>query len=732
MHQSGIAGKMNPDSRSTPGEQQMIPPTIDDMMQMNYPGNVQVSPDGQWVLFTVLQAVGNAYYPRLFKAKSDGSEVYLVSPEGEPIKTFAKNPQWSPKGDLFSFVSKGNIWVSSFEGSRSWQVTFTETVVTSYQWAPDGRSMAFVSTQPLSEAQKQMQRTARRVDDIRLRVRHLYVTSGIEPSGGKKVKARLIRTPGSILTFDWSPDGQSIVLSHVKSSAVADQWLAKLSVVDLKTEAIKPLDHGSGHHYQAIYSPDGKWIAYSTDPPERRCQRVGAVMVVSASGGKPRQLASTPDQNPELLGWSADGESIYVTEHYRTLSGLYSVPFDGRPVRTITQEHRLADVHLNSLRTVLGFTSEGNTHPLEVYVAKVDEGADFSLSRVSSLNQQVLRRLLPRQELIRWQSDSLEIEGILTYPFGFVKGKRCPLIVMPHGGPADVSLQVFPVRPNMFCRAMWADAGYAVLEPNFRGSRGYGPEFRLALIGDLGGKEFGDIMAGVDRVIDMGVADPEQLGIVGGSYGGYLAAWAPTQTDRFKVAIVSAGLTNMASHAGTAEVEHLVVDYLDDKTLSGELVRERSPVHQIQRVNNTKYLILHGEEDTKVPVGQAYELYRALKRHGKSAQMIVYPGAGHTSFYPSQNLHRMQTAVAWANSCIRSIIEGSSLGVGVDSMPSWITDPASIYPATRPSISEVNQSTRAGQIKISSVRISAAAASNSNSQNALAAESASRRQARLR
>jgi dipeptidyl aminopeptidase/acylaminoacyl peptidase len=727
-----IFGKMNPESRSIPGDQKMIPPTIDEMMHMSFPGNVQVSPDGQWVLFTVRQAVGNAYYFRLFKAKADGSEVYLVvSPRGDLSKTSTTNPQWSPNGCLFSFVSKGNIWVRSLEDSRSWQVTFTEPGVTSYRWAPDGRSIAFVSTHPVSEAQEQRQRTARRIDDDRLKVCHLYVTSGIDPSGSKNVKARLVRTPGSILGFNWAPDSRSIAFSHVKSSAVADAWLADLSIVDLKTEAIRPLVHGPGHHFQAIYSPDGEWIAYSTDPPERRFQRAGAVMVVPASGGKPRQLASTPDQNPALLGWSADGKSIYVTECHRTLSGLYSVPFDGTPVRTITQEHRLAGIHLNSSRTVLGFTSEGLTDPPEVYIANVNEEAGFSPSRVSTLNQHVLRRLLPRQELIRWQSDRLEIEGILTYPFGFVKGKRCPLIVMPHGGPAASSTQAFPVKPNMFCRAMWADAGYAVLEPNFRGSLGYGPEFRLALIGDLGGKEFGDIMAGVDHVIDMGVADPEQLGIVGGSYGGYLAAWAPTQTDRFKLAIVSAGMTNMTSFAGTADVGNLVIDYLDDKTLSGRLVWERSPVQQVQKVSNTKYLILHGEADPRVPVGQGYELYRALERHGKSAQMFVYPGEGHTSYHhPHQQLHRMQTVVAWANRWIRSIIDGPSLRV--DGTPQWITDPASIRPATGPSISELNQSTRTSQVKISTIKIPNTAASHSKPKNALVGESHSRRGSRPR
>jgi fermentation-respiration switch protein FrsA (DUF1100 family) len=249
----------------------------------------------------------------------------------------------------------------------------------------------------------------------------------------------------------------------------------------------------------------------------------------------------------------------------------------------------------------------------------------------------------------------MEIEGLITYPLGFVRGEKYPFVTMLHGGPKGVSSQNFPARPGPASQALWAGNGYAVSEPNFRGSSGYGEQFRSAIVGDFGGAEFRDIMTGIDQVIEMDVADPEQLVIFCGSYGGYLAAWAPTQTDRFKAAITYGGVSNLFSFAGTTHLARFTEEYLNDRTLSTKLPRERSPVHQIRRVKGTSYLILHGETDRTSPVTQAYELYGALKRNGLFSELIVYPNAGHTtySYSPQQLADVMLTALAWANRFIR-------------------------------------------------------------------------------
>src|SRR6185503_4386798 len=234
-----------------------------------------------------------------------------------------------------------------------------------------------------------------------------------------------------------------------------------------------------------------------------------------------------------------------------------------------------------------------------------------------------------------------------TYPLNYEAGKRVPLLLQVHGGPMGVFLQGYEATPSLYPNAVFASRGYAILQPNPRGSSGYGKAFRYANYKDWGGGDYRDIMAGVDHVIAMGVADADRLGVMGWSYGGYMTSWIVTQTEQFKAASVGAGVTNLASFTGTADIPGFLPDYLGAQPWENlELYRSRSAVINAGQVK-TPTLVQHGEADVRVPVSQGYEFYNALKQQGVPTRMLLLPRQPHGPNEPKIMLKVMQSNLEW-------------------------------------------------------------------------------------
>jgi dipeptidyl aminopeptidase/acylaminoacyl peptidase len=302
-------------------------------------------------------------------------------------------------------------------------------------------------------------------------------------------------------------------------------------------------------------------------------------------------------------------------------------------------------VSLGARRTKFGFAWETMTKAPEAYVSAVEPFKPVAVSRV---NAGLPDAPLGRTEVIRWKSaDGLAVEGLLTYPAGFKKGKRYPLLLVVHGGPMGVFTQSYLGSAGHYPLAAFASKGYAVLRANVRGSSGYGKKFRHANYNDWGGGDFKDLMAGVDHVIGLGVADPKRLGVMGWSYGGYMTSWIITQTKRFKAASVGAGVTNLMSFTGTADIPSFLPDYFGGEFWDKfDTYRPHSPMFHVKGVK-TPTLIQHGERDERVPLGQGKELYNALKRQGCTTKMVVYPRSPHGLQEPRLLLDCMKRNLEW-------------------------------------------------------------------------------------
>ncbi len=631
------------------------------MVQGKRIGTVQVSPDGQRVAFAVRQTVveggKSEYLWHIYLAKADGSQAFQLTQGTRSCD----NPQWSPDGSRIAFLSsrsgQKNIWIIPVDGGEARQLSDDRGGVSSFKWSPDGRWLAYTALEPSTKAEDKAskEKNDAKVVDENIKMVRLHVMAA-DLDGPRK--SRLL-TPGAYsvgsegragrAVFDWAPDSKTLVFSHTRTPWPEDWTSADLSLVDLASAQVKPLVGTKAAEHSPLFSPDGRTIAYvaSDDPPT--WAGTGRIQVIPAAGGSPRPLADTFDsfgRYSDLVGWSADSTRLYFTEVQGTVSKLAAMPLQGPPVAIPIPPGMISgSMFLNASRTRIGFSWETCAQPPEAYVSPVDNFAPVAVSRV---NQDLSRLPLGRTEVIRWpSSDGLEIEGLLTYPVGYSQGKKYPLLLVIHGGPMGVFTQSFLGAPGPYPLAAFAARGYVILRANVRGSSGYGKKFRYANYGDWGGLDYRDLMTGVDHLIARGLADPDRLGVMGWSYGGFMTSWVITQTRRFQAASVGAGVTNLMSFTGTADIPSFLPDYFGGEFWDKlEAYRTHSAMFHVKGVC-TPTLIQHGERDERVPLSQGQELYNALKRQGCPVKMVVYPRTPHGVEEPRLLLDCLNRNLDW-------------------------------------------------------------------------------------
>lgn len=635
--------------------------TPEQMLQMKRVGMVVPSPDGTAVAYTVRQAIVDAnrseYLTQIFVARADGSQRRQLTRSN----VSSDSPRWSPDGKQIAFLSARSgrqaIWVIPVDGGEAELLVEMRTPVQSFAWSPDGRWIALTAIDPPSAPEEMAARAKAdvRVLDESEKYSRLYVV----PTQGDKPKSNAARllTPGNRHvtpdSFDWSPDSQHLVYSHTRSGRADDWTTADIAVVHLATGEVRSLAATPAAELTPKFSRDGQLIAFvKSDNPPTWAQS-GRVHVMKSDGSQPRPLAPTADERPTLFGWSPDQSAVLCGEVERTVSRLFWLPLEGSPKPFSTWEGAASgNVFLSVDGRKVGFVWEFMDRPVEGYLTPT---AEFRPSNVTALHAD-FNRPVPKTEVIRWKSrDGLEVEGLLTHPMNCATNRRSPLLVIIHGGPAGVFTQSFVGNASVYPIATLAARGYAVFRPNPRGSSGYGKEFRFANFRDWGGGDFRDILSGVEHLIETGVADPDRLGVMGWSYGGYMTAWIITQTKMFKAASVGAGVTNLVSFTGTSDIPSFLPSYLGSEFWDADtLYRDRSPVFKARGVT-TPTLIQHGSVDERVPLSQGLELYNSLKRQGVVTRMIVYPRSPHAINEPRLLLDAMYRNVEWFERHVRKL-----------------------------------------------------------------------------
>ncbi len=614
-------------------------------------GAPRVSPDGKRMVYTVSEAVMTAdkseYVTQIWMANIETKQnLQLTFSEKS-----SSNPRWSPDGNWIAFLSnrkdnRNGLYLMSANGGESEALTEVKSAISDFAWAPDGRSIAFTMTDPKNEEEEKNDKARNdfRWIDENLKMSRLYLLAIQKDANGKREPRKLTTENYNVDAFDWSPDSSRVAFTHTKTSIANDWPTADLSVVEVATAKSTVLANSTSAEGSPFYSPDGKSIAITLAEP--RWAQASVIQIISTSGGQPKSLTTSHDAQPGMAGWSADSKRIFFSEPKGTGTQIYSVDVAANRIEEIkTSPGVFSALSLNRSGTTFGFVRQTSDTPGDAHIASV---VDFTPVQISRVNADVKMPVLGRTEVIRWKSkDGKEIEGLLTYPVGYQAGQRVPLILNVHGGPAGVFQQTFIGGRGVYPLATFAARGYAILRPNPRGSSGYGTEFRRANLQDWGGGDYQDLMTGVDKVIEMGVADPDRLGVMGWSYGGFMTSWIVTQTKRFKAASAGAPVTNLMSFNGTADIPGFIPDYMGGQSWDViDRYQKHSPMFNVKGMS-TATMVQHGDADIRVPISQGYEFYNALKAQGVPTRMLVLPRQPHGPNEPKMQLAAMKANLEW-------------------------------------------------------------------------------------
>jgi dipeptidyl aminopeptidase/acylaminoacyl peptidase len=628
-------------------------------------GAPRVSPDGKRVVYTVSEAVMTAdkseFVTQIWMANiATKQNIQLTF--GEKSST---NPKWSPDGNWIAFTSnrkdnKNNLYVLSLNGGEAEPLTDGKSGVIDFEWSPDGRSIAFTMTDPKTDEEEKNDkgRNDWRWVDENVKLARLYVLPVQKDANGKREPRKLTTADYQVEDFDWSSDGSRIAFGHVKSPGANDWPTSDVSIVEVASEKVSDLANSSAAEASPLYSPDGKWIAVQASDAPPRWAQSGIIEIFPASGGQPKTLVTSFDAQPGVAGWSSDGKRIYFSEPKGTGTQIYSFDVAANRIEEIKVTPAVIGAFsLNSSGTTFAFTRQTPDTPADVYIASV---SDFTPVQISTVNADMKIPPMGRTEVISWKSkDGKQIEGLLTYPVGYQAGQKVPMILNIHGGPAGVFQQTFIGGRGVYPLATFSSRGYAILRPNPRGSSGYGTDFRRANMKDWGFGDYEDLMAGVDKVIEMGVADPARLGVMGWSYGGFMTSWVVTQTNRFKAASAGAPVTNLMSFNGTSDIPGFVPDYFGGQFWDVmDVYQKHSPMFNVKAVT-TPTMIQQGEADIRVPISQGYEFYNALKAKGVPTRMLVLPRQPHGPTEPKMQLAAMKANLEWFEKYIGSKAETS-------------------------------------------------------------------------
>ncbi len=559
----------------------------------------------------------------------------------------AKNdyaPQFSPGGDTLAFLSprdndegKPSIWLLPLRGGEPWKMAAFLESVGEMRWSPDGRSIAYTMLDTLPKRVKEWRKKKwdHMVEDEIPQYNHLWV---IDVATGKQRRL----TSGTFMVNDpqWSPDSRTLLFRWNPTGRVDDGHLTDLAVIPAAGGSIRKLeavlDGG------AAWSPDSRWIAWAGGRDRAISVQKTDLWLAPASGGKAVNLTASFDEDADTPVWSETSDTLTFFSQHGASTRVASVPRTGGMVK-LGLDLR-GDVAGGSSRgpggRVAYVTSAWNRLP-ELHVADHPATAGRAVSRVHAATASC--EFAPTRT-VRWRSDDgTEVEGVLVRPPGSSERGALKTLVLLHGGPYTIR---YSVGFNSMAQFM-AARGYQVFLPNFRSSGGYGTAFMVRKRADWGGQDWRDVETGVDSLVKWGLADGKRLGVFGHSYGGYLAAWAITQTQRYDAAVVSAGAPDLAALWAQSDVHrYRAQEFEGEPWKSFEKWRESSPIAFIDRAK-TPTLVLNGEADVRIPFPQAQATYQSLRALGVPTELVRYPREGHTLREPRHRADWMTRQADW-------------------------------------------------------------------------------------
>jgi dipeptidyl aminopeptidase/acylaminoacyl peptidase len=612
----------------------------------------RISPDGARVAYLVAEMQMGKDADASQKDEQPGkfvTQLWVVPTAGpaSAARQFTRgeksvsSAKWSPDGKILAFTmdagdekdAKPQVWFLYADGGEAWQVTKHKSGVAGYEFSPDAKTLLLVATVPdtTDEEKRKKLKDDAIVVDHDLKMEQLW-TWDIATGAEKQI------THGEATVRDprWSPDGSRVTFTTQPTPREDDSSLQTAWVLDVATGKQRKLAETADATHTARWSPDGKWVAYLSSSGESIYQV--NLFAVSADGGASRRLTSGFELDAGEPIWGPDGNTIYFSSVSRETEQVFAADVASGTARPLTDKPVVIELtDISAKGGIAVGTWSDPTHPDDVFRSNLSFS---SLEPVTNQNAWLAEYALGASEVVRWKSggDGMEIDGIVTKPVGFDASHKVPFLLNPHGGPTGVSLLSFSPTAQVM-----AANGYMVLEPNFRGSVGRGEKFTRANQNDWGNGDYKDDMSGVQAIVDRGWADPDRLGAFGWSYGGYMTFWIDTQTDRFKAISPGAGLPDLYSMYSQTDIHRYLRLYFDGKAPWDNFQEywDHSAMKYVENVK-TPTMILHGQSDTRVPIPQSEEFYRALYERHVPVEYVVYPRENHGFVEPRHQVDRLQ------------------------------------------------------------------------------------------
>ena len=631
--------------------------TIDDVVDLAQVQSPQLSPDGTRVLYTKRELDWD-------ENKREG-RIWIVGSDGLGARVFTgssddQNPRWSPDGRWVSFTRPvgdsdkvRQIFLLPTDGGEAIQLTKHTTNVGVYEWDEEGRVLYFQANDSLPD---DVEKERKKGDDTVFidegpngqtrgswnGVWRVAAAPGPEPVDAERITPEERR----IGDFAVSPDGNHLAYTYRQENRRNDGFLSELVLRSLATGEEVALTDNEAPESGLAWSPDGRILTYVAPDLEEWALDQGNLYAYDIPHERTRQLME--DFQPDMRGydWAPGGDHIHFVALDRTDAHLYRLEVASGEVEPLTEGVGILSApSFDRTHGSVAFLRSGPTAAGDVWLRDLESGQE---RRLTTVNPGLAEKTLVEPEVVRWtSSDGLEIEGLLYEP---ERAQPGAMVLEIHGGPAGVFSRAFDPDAQLLVAA-----GYAVLQPNVRGSSGYGDELLRGNMNDIGGGDFQDLMTGVDAMIERGVAHPDSLAVKGWSYGGILGGWTITQTDRFKAASLGAMVADWSSEFGTGFNFDVVRWYLGgDPWSNSEMWRERSAYHHLDQVS-TPTILFHGAEDRTDTMEQSMNFFAGLRHLGVEARFLLFPREGHGIQEPRHRRTLMVEEMRWIHRYVKGL-----------------------------------------------------------------------------
>jgi dipeptidyl aminopeptidase/acylaminoacyl peptidase len=621
----------------------------------------QISPNGKSIVIVVSRPdyVNNRYNAELVLVDVASSKKSVLTSE----RISVSSPRWSPNGEKLAFISKAGlakdasnqIFVLSMQGGEAKQITKAPKGVQHFAWSPNSIDIAYAtSNEPKNKAEIEKGFTAFEITNNDMFVgsqpqpAHIWLSNSTTAENKRLTDGDwslpLVIPPSAPSSpFSWSPDGKTLLFVKVATAYSGDGINRSIQLLNVADGTYKPLNSRTKLESYPNFSPDGSMISYWFKKAGATTS-INELWITTSTGGEGKPISAALNRDLYLSAWMPDNKTFLVGGHNDNKTSMWTMSLDGKssPINlgnVCPSWSFWLDASVSKTGAI-AFTGTEPSKPVELYFMA---STTSKLVQLTDYNSEISKMSLGKTETIRWENDGLKHCGIITYPANYEKGKKYPLVLVIHGGPAAASVEQFSRFPQIL-----ANEGYFVFEPNYRGSDNLGAEYKDAIVQDAGAGPGRDVMAGLEKLKATGMIDNNNIGVSGWSYGGFMTVWLAGHYGGWKAAMAGAAVTDWVDQYSFSDNNVARGLALGGSPYVGENMKKYIAQSPITEAKNIKAptLILANIGDPRVPVTQSYKLYHTLIDNGTITKFIGWPIPAHNASDP---VTQMETPKQWLN-----------------------------------------------------------------------------------